>query len=35
MEVRLKDCENLLNELNGIEGVISVSMVTHKGDAAC
>ena len=35
MEIKSKNCESLLNDLNSIEGVISVSMVTHKGDAAC
>lgn len=34
IEVRLKDSEGLLNELNAIEGVLSVSLVAHKGDAA-
>nr|WP_297864233.1 DUF4956 domain-containing protein [uncultured Acetatifactor sp.] len=34
MEIKSKNCESLLNDLNSIEGVISVSMVTHKGDAA-
>lgn len=33
MEVRLKDCEELLKELNEIEEVISVSVVAHKGDS--
>lgn len=32
MEVRLKDREGLLRELNGMDEVISVSMVAHKGD---
>lgn len=34
IEVRLKDSEGLLNELNNIKGVVSVSLVAHKGDAA-
>lgn len=34
IEVRLKDSEGLLNELNNIKGVISVSLVAHKGDTA-
>ncbi len=33
MEVRLKDYEGLLKELNEIEQVISVSLVAHKGDS--
>ena len=33
MEVRLKDSEGLLRELDEMEEVISVSMVAHKGDA--
>ncbi len=33
MEVRTKDSEGLLRELNEMEEVISVSMVAHKGDA--
>ncbi len=35
IEVRLKDSEGLLRELNGIKDVISVSMVAHKGDSVC
>ena len=33
MEIRLKDCDGLLKELNEIEEVASVSMVAHKGEA--
>lgn len=33
IEVRLKDREGLLKELNGIEQVLSVSVVAHKGEA--
>lgn len=33
IEVRLKQCEELLKELNEMEEVVSVSMVAHKGDA--
>lgn len=34
IEVRLKDSEALLNELNGIKGVTSVSLIAHTGEAA-
>ena len=33
MEIRLKDCDGLLKELNEIKEVASVSMVAHKGEA--
>lgn len=33
MEIRIKDGETLLRELNEIKEVTSVSMVAHKGDA--
>lgn len=33
MEIRLKDYEELLKELNEIEEVTSVSVVAHKGEA--
>lgn len=33
LEIRLKDYESLLEELSGIEGVVSVSMMAHKGEA--
>lgn len=35
IEVRLKDREGLLKELNEIKEVVSVSLVAHKGDTAC
>ena len=34
IEVRVKDREGLLNDLNQIKGVLSVSLVAHKGDTA-
>lgn len=33
MEIRLKDYEELLKELNAIEEVTSVSVVAHRGDS--
>lgn len=33
LEIRLKNYEELLKELKAIEGVTSVSMVAHKGEA--
>lgn len=33
VEIRVKNYENLLNELKEIEGVTSVSMMAHKGEA--
>ena len=33
LEIRLKNYEELLKGLNGIGGVISVSLVAHKGEA--
>lgn len=33
IEIRIKDCEDLLKELNEIKEVISVSMVAHKGES--
>ena len=33
IEVRLKDCDGLMKELNEIKEVASVSMVAHKGEA--
>ena len=33
MEIRLKECDALLKELNEIKEVASVSMVAHKGEA--
>lgn len=34
IEVRVKDSEGLLNDLNRIQGVSSVSLLAHKGDTA-
>lgn len=34
MEVRVKDSEGLLSELNQIQGILSVSLVAHKGETA-
>lgn len=34
IEVRVRDREGLLNDLNQIKGVLSVSLVAHKGDTA-
>lgn len=33
MEIRLKNCDSLLQELNEIEEVLSVSLIAHKGEA--
>lgn len=35
LEVRVKDCEKLIEELNHIQGVLSVSVMAHKGEAVC
>lgn len=34
LEIRLKDYEKLIEELNNLQGVVSVSIVAHKGEAA-
>ncbi len=33
MEIRIKDYESLLSELNEVEGVISVTVMAHTGEA--
>lgn len=33
MEIRVKDSEQLLKELQQVKGVVSVSLVAHKGEA--
>lgn len=33
MEIRVKDSETLLKELNQVKGVTSVSLVAHKGES--
>lgn len=33
MEIKVKDSEGLLRELNQVNGVISVSLVAHKGES--
>ncbi len=35
IEIRLKDYEELIQELSEIAGVLSVSVVSHKGNAVC
>lgn len=35
LEIRIKEYEELLSELNKIEGVTSVSVIAHKGEAVC
>lgn len=32
IETRIKDYDEIMNEINGIEGVISVSLISHKGE---
>lgn len=34
LEIRLKDYEPMLQELNDMEGILSVSLIAHKGEAS-
>lgn len=33
LEIRMKDCEPMLQELNALEGIRSVSLIAHRGEA--
>lgn len=35
LEIRLKDYEPMLQELNAMESVQSVSLIAHKGEVTC